>query len=64
MKISQFSIIKHMNVDLFRYKWILQQYSLCQKKRTFNCEFFRGPPGGQGPKIQMVDYDPGSGSET
>ncbi len=29
-------------------------YSLCQKKRTFNSEFFRGPPGGGGPKIHMV----------
>ncbi len=31
-------------------------YSLCQKKRTFNSEFFHGPPGGGGPKIHMVDY--------
>ncbi len=31
-------------------------YSLFQKKRTFNFDFFRGPPGGRGPKIHMVDY--------
>ncbi len=31
-------------------------YSLCQKKRTFNSQFFRGPPGGGGLKIHMVDY--------
>ncbi len=31
-------------------------YSLCQKIRTFNCEVFRGPPGGGGPKIIIVDY--------
>ncbi len=31
-------------------------YSLFQKKRTFNSEFFCGPPGGGGPKIHMVDY--------
>ena len=35
-------------------------YSLCQKKRTFNSEFFRGPPGGGGPKIHMVDFYPAS----
>ncbi len=33
-----------------------KQYSLFQKKRTFNPDFFRGPPGGGGPKIHMVDY--------
>ncbi len=32
------------------------QYSLCQKKRTFNPDFFCGPPGGRGPKIHMVDH--------
>ena len=31
-------------------------YSLCQKKRTFNSDFFGGPPGGGGPKIHMVYY--------
>ena len=31
-------------------------YSLCQKKRTFNLEIFCGPPGGGGPKSHMVDY--------
>ena len=31
-------------------------YSLCQKKRTFKSEFFRGPPAGGGPKFHMVDY--------
>ena len=31
-------------------------YSLFQKKRTFNSEFFGGPPGEGGPKIHMVDY--------
>ena len=31
-------------------------YSLCQKKRTFNPEFFCAPPGGGGPKMHMVDY--------
>ncbi len=35
-------------------------YSLCQKKRTFNSEFFRGPSGGGGPKIHMGDYVNGS----
>ena len=35
-------------------------YSLCQKKRTFNPEFFCGPPGGGGPKIHMVNYVNGS----
>ncbi len=35
-------------------------YSLCQKKRTFNSEFFCGPSGGAGPKIHMVDYVTGS----
>ena len=38
----------------------VQLYSLCQKKRTFNAEFFCGPPGGLGPKIHMVDYVNGS----
>ncbi len=31
-------------------------YSLFRKKRTFNSDFFRGPQGGEGPKIHMVDY--------
>ncbi len=31
-------------------------YSLCQKKRTFNPEFFWSPPGGGSPKIHLVDY--------
>ncbi len=31
-------------------------YSLCQKKRTFNPEFFCDLPGGGGPKMHMVDY--------
>ncbi len=31
-------------------------YSLFQKKRTFNSEFFCGPPGGGGPKTHLVDY--------
>ncbi len=35
-------------------------YSLCQKKRTFNSDFFPGPPGGGGPKIHIVDYVNGS----
>ncbi len=35
-------------------------YSLCQKKRTFNLEFFCGPPGEGGPKTHMVDYVNGS----
>ncbi len=35
---------------------VLPIYSLCQKKRTFNPEFFCGPPGKGGPKIHMVDY--------
>ncbi len=35
-------------------------YSLFQKKRTFNSDFFCGPPGGGGPKIHMVDYVNGS----
>ncbi len=26
-------------------------YSLCQKKRTFYSEFFRGPPGGDQKQI-------------
>ena len=38
-----------------KYKLILI-YSLCQKKRTFNPEFFCGLPGGGGPKLHMVDY--------
>ena len=29
---------------------------LCRKKRTFNSEFFRGPPRGGGPKVHMVYY--------
>ena len=32
------------------------QYSLCQKKHTFNAEFFHSTPGGGGPKIHMVNY--------
>ncbi len=39
---------------------ILKHYSLCQKKRTFKSEFFRGPPWGGGPKIRMVDHVTGS----
>ncbi len=35
-------------------------YSLFQKKRTFNHDFFCGLPGGGGPKIHMVDYVNGS----
>ncbi len=35
-------------------------YSLCQKKCTFNPEFFCGLPGGGGPKMNMVDYVNGS----
>ncbi len=35
-------------------------YSLFQKKRTFNSDFFLGPPGGGGPKLHMVDYVNGS----
>ncbi len=36
-------------------------YSLFQKKRTFNSDFFCGPPWGGGPKTHMVDYvDEGS----
>ncbi len=31
-------------------------YSLFQKKRTFNSNFFRGPPGEGGTKIHMVNY--------
>ena len=31
-------------------------YSLFQKKRTFNSEFFVALRGGGGPKIHMVDY--------
>ncbi len=38
------------------YKNLPLTYSLCQKKRTFNPEFFCGLPGGGGPKIHMVDY--------
>ena len=34
----------------------LQNYSLFRKKRTFNSDFFRGPPGGVRPKIHMADY--------
>ncbi len=36
--------------------WKSLFYSLFQKKRTFNSEFFCGPPWGGGPKIHMVDY--------
>ena len=36
------------------------EYSLFQKKRTFNSDFFGGPPGERGPKIQMVNYVNGS----
>ncbi len=35
-------------------------YSLFQKKRTFNSEFFCSPPGGGGSKIHMVYYVNGS----
>ena len=35
-------------------------YTLFQKKRTFNSEFFVTPLEGQGPKIHMVDYGNGS----
>ncbi len=38
----------------------LYKYSLCQKKCTFNSEFFCGPPGEGRPKIHMVDYVNGS----
>ena len=31
-------------------------YSLFQKKRTFNSEFFCDPPGGEKPKVYMADY--------
>ena len=31
-------------------------YSLLQKKRTFNSEFFCGPPWWRRPEIHMVDY--------
>ncbi len=34
----------------------LYTYSLFQKKRTFNSEFFCSPPWGWGPKIHMVYY--------
>ena len=40
---------------LYRYRYSTS-YSLCQKKRTFNSKFFRGPPGLGGPKIHIVDY--------
>ncbi len=34
-----------------------QNYSLFQKKRTFNSNFFLAPPPeGLGPKLDMVDY--------
>ena len=35
-------------------------YSLFQKKRTFNSYFYRGPPGGGGSIIHMVDDVNGS----
>ncbi len=35
-------------------------YSLFQKKRTFNSEFFDGPPGEGRPKIHMVNCVNGS----
>ncbi len=35
-------------------------YSLFQKKRTFNSDFFRDPPEEGGPKIHMVYYVNGS----
>ena len=35
-------------------------YSLFQKKRTFNSNFFCEPPGGGGPQIHMVDCVTGS----
>ncbi len=37
-----------------------RNYSLCQKKRTFNSDFFPDAPGGGGPKIHMVNYVNGS----
>ena len=46
-----FSVLAHKN---------LIQYNLCQKKRTFNPEFFCGLPWGGGPKMHMVDYVNGS----
>ncbi len=42
----------------------LCSYSLFQKKRTFNSDFFPGPAGGGGPKIHMVDYVNGSSTNT
>ena len=33
---------------------------MCQKKRTFNSDFFRGLPTGEWPKNHMVDYVKGS----
>ncbi len=39
---------------------LIHVYSLFQKKRTFNSNFFCGPPGGGEPKIHMVDYVNGS----
>ena len=32
-------------------------YSLCQKKLTFNSDFFCDPTREGGPKIHMVDYE-------
>ncbi len=39
---------------------VSSMYSLSQKKRTFNFEFFGGPPVGGGPKIHIVDSVNGS----
>ena len=59
----------HINAQAFSFHLLLHSstnslgsmvprelYSLCQKKRTFNPEFFCSPPGGGGPKIHMVNY--------
>ncbi len=43
-------------------KQLAKLYSLFQKKRTFNSEFFCDPHGGGGPKIHMVDYVNGGSS--
>ncbi len=46
-------------IKLYDY-YQITGYSLFQKKRTFNSDYFRSPPGEGGPKIRMLNYVNGS----
>ncbi len=54
------SIISDISISQLPAKYPYQidiaKYSLFQKKCTFNSKFLSGPPGGGGPKIDMVNF--------